>query len=69
MEKINDEIMDKLKKVCICKAISKAKVKAAIAEGADTLEKVQKATGAGTGGCCGNRCSHKIVEILKEQVK
>ena len=69
MEKINEEIMDKLKKVCICKAISKAKIKAAIADGADTLEKVQKVTGSGSGGCCGNRCNHKVVEILKEYNK
>ncbi|WP_442945384.1 (2Fe-2S)-binding protein [Oceanirhabdus sp. W0125-5] len=61
--------MDKLKKVCICKAISKAKIKSAIADGADTLEKVQKATGAGTGGCGGNRCTPKILEILKEYDK
>lgn len=61
---LNEEILDKLTKVCICKAISRAKIKEAIRNGADTLEKVQKATGAGSGGCGGRRCTPKIIELL-----
>lgn len=59
------EIMDKLTKVCLCKGISRQTIKKAINEGADTLEKVQKATGAGTGSCNGRRCTHKIEELLR----
>lgn len=66
MNEISNEIMDKLKKACICKAISVAKIKESIFDGADTFEKVQEATGAGTGGCGGCRCREKIEGIIKE---
>lgn len=69
-DNINQDIMDKLTKVCICKAISRAKIKEAIKNGASTLDEVQKATGAGSGGCGGKRCTPKILElleVLKEQ--
>ena len=61
-----EQIMDKLTKVCICKAISRAKIKEAISNGADTLDKVKDATGATTGGCCGSRCKHKILELIEK---
>lgn len=63
---ISNEILDKLTKVCICKSITRARIKEAIKNGADTLEKVQKITGAGTGQCKGTRCSSKIVELINE---
>ena len=44
-ETIHQDILDKLTKVCLCKAITRASIKKAIANGANTLEKVQKATG------------------------
>lgn len=62
---INEEIMDKLTKVCICKAISRATIKKAIKDGAKTVDEVNKATGSGSGGCKGNRCGCKIEELLK----
>ena len=40
-EDLNQDILDKLTKVCLCKAINRASIKKAIANGADTLEKVQ----------------------------
>jgi NAD(P)H-nitrite reductase large subunit len=36
----------------------------AIANGASTLEAVQKATGAGTGSCSGKYCTPKILDLL-----
>lgn len=63
---MNQEILDKLTKVCICKAISKASMKKFIASGANTLEKVQKASGAGSGSCNGKRCTPKILSLLEE---
>lgn len=63
-EHINEEIMDKLKKVCLCKGISKATIKKAIKEGATTVKDVQNVTGAGSGACSGKRCTPKIEEIL-----
>lgn len=61
---INDAIMDKLTKVCLCKGISRATIKQAIANGADTVAKVNKATGSGSGSCGGRRCGPKIQELL-----
>ncbi|SUY48386.1 NAD(P)H-nitrite reductase [Clostridium putrefaciens] len=62
----SEEIMDKLTKVCLCKAIPRSKIKEAIKSGATTVEEVQKATGAGSGGCSGRRCTPKI-EVLLEK--
>lgn len=62
----NENLMDKLTKVCICKAISRAQIKAAISNGANTLDKVKEATGATTGGCCGGRCKSKIIDLIKQ---
>lgn len=65
-QNLNEELLDKLTKICLCKAIPRSKIKEAIRNGADTLEKVQKATGAGSGGCNGGRCSPKILELISQ---
>ncbi|SFB15289.1 (2Fe-2S)-binding protein [Clostridium frigidicarnis] len=62
----NEKLMDKLTKVCICKAISRAQIKDAISNGADTLDKVKDATKATTGGCCGSRCKNKIIDLIEQ---
>ena len=64
-QNINEEIMDKLTKVCVCKSISRLTIKKAIKAGAKNLIEVQNITGAGSGSCCGRRCSPKIEELLK----
>ncbi|MEW9094058.1 MAG: (2Fe-2S)-binding protein [Clostridiaceae bacterium] len=66
---INEELMDKLKKVCVCKNINKATIKSAIKSGAKTLEDIKSVTGAGTGACKGRRCLHVIEELLEEYHK
>ncbi len=63
---LNEQILDKLTKVCLCKAISRATIKKAIENGAQTVEEVNKATGSGSGGCGGRRCSVKIEELIKQ---
>lgn len=63
---VNEQVMDKLTKVCLCKAISRAKMKEVIFNGAKTVQEVQKATGAGSGSCCGRRCTPKIEELLQK---
>ena len=63
-EELNQHVLDKLTKVCLCKGISRAAIKKAIADGADTITKVHKATGAGFGSCHGRRCTPKIEELL-----
>ncbi|MCX7749904.1 MAG: (2Fe-2S)-binding protein [Clostridia bacterium] len=65
-EKVDQKILDKITKVCICKAIPRSRIKEAIKSGAVTLLEVQQATGAGSGGCKGNRCTPKILDLLKE---
>lgn len=65
-QNIKPEILDKLTKVCLCKGISRATIKKAIINGANTIEEVRKATGAGTGSCGGKRCTHKIEQLLEE---
>ena len=65
---LNQEILDKLTKVCLCKAIPRSKIKYAIKNGAYTVQEVQKATGAGSGGCCGRRCTPKIQELINSQL-
>lgn len=62
----NDEVLDKLTKVCVCKSISRKTIKDAIKNGASTVEEVMAITKAGTGGCKGNRCIPKIKELLEE---
>jgi NAD(P)H-nitrite reductase large subunit len=67
-QNINSEIMDKITKVCLCKAIPRATIKKAIQNGAKTVEDVQKVTGAGSGGCKGRRCTPKIQQILTQEL-
>lgn len=66
MSDVNQDIIDKHTKVCICKVINKSTMKKVIAGGANTLEKVQKATSAGSGSCGGRRCTPKILDLLEE---
>jgi NAD(P)H-nitrite reductase large subunit len=68
-QNLNEEILDKLTKVCLCKAISRATIKKAIRNGAKTLKDVQTATGAGSGGCGGRRCTPKIEQLLKDMLQ
>ncbi len=63
---LNSDIIDKMTKVCICKGIPRSTMKRVIAEGASTLQEVQKATGAGSGPCGGRRCTPKILALLEE---
>ncbi|WML37042.1 (2Fe-2S)-binding protein [Clostridium sp. OS1-26] len=65
-QNINAEILDKLTKVCLCKGISRASIKKSILNGAKTIEEVRKATGAGSGSCCGRRCTPKIEQLLED---
>lgn len=64
MEQLNQDIKDKLEKVCICRAITKETIKNSIRNGNNTLEAVSKDTGATQGGCKGGRCRGKIEELI-----
>ena len=60
-----EEIKARLKAVCICKGIKMGRICDAIAKGADTVEKVNKVTGSGSGGCGATRCRPVIEELIK----
>lgn len=60
-----EQIKDKLTKTCPCKQVTRATIKAAISEGADTLEKVKAKTGAMTGCCKGTRCKASIEALIE----
>lgn len=64
-QNLDSKMLDKLTKVCICKAINRTKIKDAIRNGAKTIEEVNEITGSGSGGCNGTRCKGKIEELLK----
>lgn len=63
---LNKSILDKITKTCVCKSITREKIKDAIFNGASTYEEVKKVTGAGTGCCKGKKCSEKINDLIKE---
>lgn len=63
---LNQQVIDKMTKVCICRAISRAKIKEAIKNGAHTVEAVAEATGATKGSCRGCRCKDKIEELIED---
>ncbi len=48
--------------ICDCTGTTKAKIKQLIANGADDIDKISSATGAGTG--CGS-CDVLILDLLK----
>ncbi|MBE6023551.1 MAG: (2Fe-2S)-binding protein [Cellulosilyticum sp.] len=60
------EIKDRLTKTCPCRQVTRATIKAAIAEGADTLDKIKAKTGAMTGCCHGTRCTESIRGLLEQ---
>lgn len=61
---LNDDIKDKLTKVCVCKSINRKTIK----NGAKTVDEVKHITGAGSGSCKGCRCIPKIKELLDKEM-
>ena len=53
-------------KGCLCKHVLEDTVEKAIREGADTVDKVRRCTGAGSGACKGVRCQHIIHEMVQK---
>jgi bacterioferritin-associated ferredoxin len=52
--------------VCLCKGIEKDIIIKSVKDGADTFEKVQLDTEAGTGYCRASGCKCKIEELIRE---
>jgi len=63
------EIIDGLKPICLCKGIKKKIFLKHIAAGLRTLDELRKATGAGSGPCGGKRCTPRILDLLEETRK
>ena len=61
-----EEIKNRMKKVCICRSISKGTIINAVSEGAKTVNEVRRKTGATSGQCKGSRCTSVINDIIKE---
>jgi bacterioferritin-associated ferredoxin len=49
--------------VCVCKSVSDRKIRAAVAEGADTFDELQFELGVAT--CCG-KCEPSVRDIMAE---
>lgn len=60
-----EQILDSLKPICLCKGIRKSVFLKHIAAGLKSVEALQRATGAGTGSCQGKRCTPRIIDLLK----
>ena len=63
----DQEIIEGLKPVCLCKGIRKSVFLKHMRAGVVTVEGLRKATGAGSGSCKGKRCTPRIEELLREQ--
>ena len=62
---MNEEaIKDKLTKTCVCRQVTRATNRAAIIDGADTVEKIKAKTGALSGSCHGRKCRGSIEDLL-----
>jgi len=62
--KKEQEIIEGLKPVCICKGIRMRTFQERIKAGLTTVEELKKATGAGSGSCKGERCTPRIRDLL-----
>jgi NAD(P)H-nitrite reductase large subunit len=60
-----EQVIDGLKPICLCKGVKKSVFLDHIKAGLQTVEELKNATGAGTGSCKGKRCSPRIAELLE----
>lgn len=63
------EVIEGLRPVCICKGIRARVILQVIRSGRSTVKEVQQATGAGSGSCKGDRCTPRIEELLRREHK
>lgn len=61
-----EQIKDKLTKTCVCRQVTRATIKEAIKDGANTLEKVKNETGAMLGSCRGRKCCASIQNLIDQ---
>jgi NAD(P)H-nitrite reductase large subunit len=61
------QIIDGLKAICLCKGVKKSVFRKHIKAGLTTVDALRKATGAGSGSCKGKRCTPRIIEMLESR--
>lgn len=64
MNEKEQQIIDGLKPICLCKGIKKRVFLKHIQAGVKTVAELQQVTGAGSGSCKGKRCTPRIEELL-----
>ena len=62
----NEDQLESIRRVCICRGIPKKDIIAAIKKGARSVGLVGRLTGSGSGSCHGRRCTGPIEELIKE---
>jgi bacterioferritin-associated ferredoxin len=61
----NKQLLDNLKKICLCRSIKVGTVMAAIQGGTMTFEALRREIGVGTGNCKAKRCRTKIEDRIQ----
>ena len=61
----NKQLLDNLKKICLCRSIKVGTVMAAIRGGTMTFEALRRELGVGTGNCKAKRCRTKIEDRIQ----
>ena len=64
MEK-KQQLLDNLKKVCLCRSIKAGTIMTAIRGGTMTFEALRRELGVGTGNCKAKRCRTKIEDRIQ----
>jgi bacterioferritin-associated ferredoxin len=59
------QLLDNLKKVCLCRSIKAGTIMAAIRGGTMTFEALRRELGVGTGNCKAKRCRTKIEDRIQ----
>ncbi len=62
----NNQIIENLKTICLCKNVKRGSIFKAVKDGCDSLKKVNKKLGTGSGNCKGERCQGKIADLIKD---
>jgi len=60
------QLLEKFKKVCICRGITAGTISKAIEGGALSFEALRRTIGTGTGNCKAKRCRNKIVQRVND---
>ncbi len=60
------ELLEKFKKICICRGITAGTIMKAIKEGALSFEALRRTIGTGTGNCKAKRCRQKITQKVQD---